>query len=192
MASEQAAMAREHYAGARRVRAPAVRNEGGRDAHAAIPVASLAEGGAHDRLLRRTPRRRARRRSGRHRSPAPGRRGAPARRSRSSGTGSRRPLRRKRASGDRARAWCRHRCRGSGSNISRMRLSREQPFGDGDLLLVAAGEGADRRPQRARRSTSTRSSTPATAAVSRAPVDQAQAAEAVDHRQRRHCACRRA
>ena len=25
----------------------------------------------------------------------------------------------------------------------------EQPFGDGDLLLVAAGEGADPRPQRA-------------------------------------------
>ena len=47
----------------------------------------------------------------------------------------------------------------------------EQPFGDRDLLLVAAGEGADARPQRAAIDVDALEHA-STAALSRGPVDQ--------------------
>ena len=148
-----------------------------------VPPAVVAQGGAHDRVLVDAPRRRAPRRSGRHRAPARGRT-----RCTSSGISVEwnriaPPASAKRASADRARAWCRHRCRGSGRTaagcgcrpaaIWRWRSSagcrRRRP------RPASRARGGRPRPRRRRR---------ATAAVSARAVDQAEAAEAVDHRQR--------
>ena len=64
-----------------------------------------------------------------------------------------------------------------------MRLSREQPLGDGDLLLVAAGERADPGPQRAVVDLDAVEDAADRLGLA-AAVDQPGAAEALDHRQR--------
>ncbi len=60
----------------------------------------------------------------------------------------------------------------------------EQPLGDRDLLLVAAGEGAGAGPERARVDLDAVEDAGSTASVSASPSIRPQRGEAVDHRQR--------
>ena len=127
---------------------------------------------------------RSRRRSARRRGRAPGRRDARAPGSRSSGTGSRR-----RASA-KARISTIELVLGADVDAAR-RIEQqqdaalgEQPFGDGDLLLVAAGEGADPGPQRPAVDLDAVEHARRPAAVSAAVSIRPTRREAVDDRQR--------